>query len=235
MSQQFSLDVALRPFATFDTFVSPEDNELLPLLKDLAQASNEPRQFFIWGADQTGKSHLLQAICNLLAGTKQKAFYISFKELVGIDTEILAGLHQLDVICIDDVDRVLGKKEWDQALFQLINEMRMRNKSLVMTATHNPSKVNLSFPDLASRLPWGPVYKLNHLTDQQKEIALQWHAKARGFEISADVCSFLLKRYPRELTKLVDILEQLDQQSLAQQRKVTVPFVKSILEETMHS
>lgn len=228
-SQQYSLDVALRPFATFATFVSPDDSELLLLLKDLAQPRNEPRQFFLWGASQTGKSHLLQAICNQLADTNQKAFYISLKELENINSKILNDLHQLDVVCIDDVDRVLGNEEWDKALFQLINELRIGNKSLVIAATLNPSDANLSLPDLASRLLWGPVYKLNHLTDQQKETALQLHAKAQGFDISADVCSYLLNRYPRELAKLIELLDLLDEQSLAQQRKVSVPFVKSVL------
>ncbi len=228
-SQQYSLDVALRSFATFDTFVNSNENELLLLLKDLTKLTHEPRQIFIWGASQTGKTHLLQSVCNLTINTNQKAFYVSFKDLVDIDSNILKDLHQLDIVCLDDVDIILGKKEWDLALFQLINELRISNKSLVMTAIFNPNNAQLSLPDLASRLIWGPVYKLNHLTDQEKETALQLHAKARGFEISSEVCSYLLKRYPRELTKLVQLLDQLDQQSLVQQRKITVPFVKSVL------
>ena len=228
-SQQYLLDVALRPFATFETFINPGDNELLSLLKDLVHPMSEPRQYFVWGAAQTGKTHLLQAICNLLADTKRKALYFSFKELDDITPDALLDLHHLDVVCLDDVDEVLGSHEWDQALFQLINELRIDNKSLVMASTVNPNDTILTLLDLASRLLWGPVYKLNSLTDQQKELALRRHANARGFGISEEVCSYLLKHYPRDLAKLIELLGQLDEQSLAQQRKVTIPFLKSVL------
>ena len=229
---QYSLDITLRQFATFETFVNPDDNELVSILKELAKAGKEPRQYFLWGAAQTGKSHLLQAICNQLSATSQKAVYLAFKDYKNLDLSVLNGLHQLDVICIDDIDQVLGKAEWDQALFHLINELRTSNKSLVMTATHNPGNANISLPDLASRLVWGPVYKLNILADTQKQAAIQLHAKARGFEVSSEVCSFLLRRYPRQLKKLIQLLEYLDEQSLIQQRKVTVPFVKLVLNGT---
>ena len=229
-SQQFILDIALRKFATFETFVNPGDNELLYVLKKLAQPTKEPRQYFLWGATQTGKSHLLQAICNQFASTNQKAVYLAFKDITNLNPNVLNDLHQLDLICIDDVDHVLGNKEWDQALFQLINELRAANKSLVMTATINPSNVKNLLPDLASRIVWGPVYKLNYLSDEKKIIAIKLHAKARGFEVSAEVCSYLIKRYPRNLNKLIELLDHLDEQSLSQQRKVTIPFVKSVLD-----
>jgi len=228
-SPQFLLDITLRQFATFDTYINPEKNELLCVLKELIQPAREPRQYFLWGATQTGKSHLLQAICNQLASTDQKAVYLAFKGLENLDANVLKDLQQLDVICIDDVDHIFGTEEWDNALFQLINELRAANKSLVMTATLNPNDVNITLPDLASRLVWGSVYKLNPLADEQKQDAIQAHAKVRGFEISSEVCGYLLKRYPRELTNLVELLDYLDEQSLAQQRKITVPFVKSVL------
>ncbi len=232
-SPQYSLDIALRQFATFGTYVNPEKNELLSVLKELIRPVQEPRQYFLWGAAQTGKSHLLQAICNQLASTDQKAVYLAVKELENLDSNALKDLQQLDVICIDDVDHILGTKEWDHALFQLINELRGANKSLVMTATLNPNDVYTTLPDLASRLVWGPVYRLNSLADEQKQDAIQAHAKVRGFEISSEVCGYLLKRYPRELKKLVELLDHLDQQSLAQQRKVTLPFVKSVLDNAI--
>ena len=227
---QYTLDIALRKFATFDTFVNPDGNELVSILKALAQTADEPRQYFIWGATQTGKSHLLQAVCNQLAGTSQKAVYLPIKDFAKLNLSVLSDLHHLDVICIDDIDNVLGKEKWNQALFRLINELRTANKSLVMTATPNPWNANLSLSGLASRLVWGPVYKMRHLSDEQKQVVIRLQANARGFELASGVCSYLLKRYSRELRKLIELLDHLDAQSLVQQRKVTVPFVKSVLD-----
>ncbi|MFK7816124.1 MAG: DnaA regulatory inactivator Hda [Gammaproteobacteria bacterium] len=227
---QYSLDIALPKFATFETFIDASDSQLLSVLKQLSQTSStEPRQYFLWGSAGTGKTHLLQAICNHQVNTPQNAIYLPMKELVDQQAAILNDMHQLDVVCIDDVDAVLGNKEWDRQLFLLINELRASNKSIVITATNNPHEAPVSFPDLASRLVWGPVYKLSVLSDNGKSRAIQEHAKVRGLEVSTEVCSFLLKRFPRDLNKLISLLDKLDEESLVQQKKVTVPFVKTVL------
>ena len=226
---QYSLDIALPKFATFETFIDSSEGHLSSELKQLAKSSSEPRQYFLWGSTCTGKTHLLQAICNHRANTQQNVIYLPIKELVNQSADILDDMHQLDVLCLDDVDAVLGNKQWDRKLFLLINELRASNKSIVMTATLNPNEASVSFPDLASRLVWGPVYKLSLLEDGKKSLAIQEHAKARGLEISTEVCSFLLKRFPRELKMLIELLDKLDEESLVQQRKVTVPFVKTVL------
>ena len=227
---QYSLDIALPKFATFDTFIETSDRQLLPLLKQLSQPSlSEPHQYFLWGSEGVGKTHLLQAICNHQNNSQQHVIYLPMKELVDQPAEIFNDMHQLDIVCIDDIDAVLGEKEWDRQLFLLINELRSRNKSIVLTAAHNPHQAMVSFPDLASRLVWGPVYKLSLLADNGKSRAIQAHAKARGLDISNEVCGFLLKRFPRDLNMLIELLNNLDEQSLIQQKKVTVPFVKSVL------
>ncbi len=227
---QYSLDIALPKFATFKTFIDASDSQMLSVLKQLSQPSlSEPRQYFLWGSANTGKTHLLQAICNNQVSSQQNAIYLPMKELADQQAAILNNMQQLDVVCIDDVDTLLGDKEWDRQLFLLINELRAKNKTIVMTAAHNPHQATVSFSDLASRLVWGPVYKLSELSDDGKSYAIQAHAKVRGLEISNDVCSFLLKRFPRDLNKLIGLLDKLDEESLVQQKKVTVPFVKSVL------
>lgn len=237
---QYSLDIALPKFATFETFIDASDSPLLSVLNKLtakdsqsqSQHQLEPQQYFLWGAACTGKTHLLQAICNAQTHSQKNAIYLPMKELVDQSPNILNDMQQLDILCIDDVDAVLGKKEWDRQLFILINEFRANNKSMVLTATQNPLDTKVSLPDLASRLVWGSVYKLNLLEDEDKIRAIQKHAKVRGLEVSTEVGSFLLKRFPRELNKLIALLDTLDKESLAQQRKVTVPFAKSVLNIT---
>ncbi len=228
---QYSLDIALPKFATFETFVDTSEGQLLSELKQLNQTSSqiEPKQYFLWGAARTGKTHLLQAICNQFATLEASAIYLPMQELIQLDAKILEDMYQHDVVCIDDIEVILGQENWDRKLFNLINELRANNKSIVMTSSINPNEAKVSFSDLASRLVWGPVYKLNQLEDEEKAQAIQVHAKARGLELSPEVCGYLLKRFPRELDKLIELLDELDKQSLVQQRKVTVPFVKMAL------
>uniref|UniRef100_UPI002B1D6593 HdaA/DnaA family protein n=1 Tax=Pseudomonas marginalis TaxID=298 RepID=UPI002B1D6593 len=83
--------------------------------------------------------------------------------------------------------------------------------------------------DLASRLDWGLIYKLHPLSDEEKIQALQLRARMRGFELTEDVCRFVLKRLDRKMGTLFDILNELDHESIVAQRKLTIPFVKDIL------
>jgi len=92
-----------------------------------------------------------------------------------------------------------------------------------------PRQLNLQLPDLASRLDWGQIYKLQPLNDDEKVQALQLRSRLRGFELPEDVGRFLLKRLDREMRTLFMTLDRLDRASITAKRKLTIPFVKEIL------
>jgi DnaA family protein len=87
----------------------------------------------------------------------------------------------------------------------------------------------LGLPDLVSRLGWGPVFQLSALTDIEKRGALQLRAHRRGLEMGDEVADYLLKRCPRDMDSLFNLLNRLDHASLAAQRRLTIPFVRQLL------
>jgi len=88
----------------------------------------------------------------------------------------------------------------------------------------------LQLEDLRSRLNWGPVIQIEYLDDHKKQDALQLRASMKGFELPQQVASYMLKNYSRDMPALFEKLEQLDQASLQQQRRLTIPFVKAVFE-----
>ena len=108
--------------------------------------------------------------------------------------------------------------------------MREQNKRLIITATQPPNEINIELKDLVSRLQWGPVFRLLELDDAGKCQALQQRAEARGFELADNVASYLLNNYNRELADLFEMLEALDKAQLQLHRRLTIPFVKSVLD-----
>jgi DnaA family protein len=125
---------------------------------------------------------------------------------------------------------VAGDEPWEMAIFNLYNRILESGKTrLLITGDCPPRQLNLGLPDLASRLDWGQIYKLQPLSDEDKLQALQLRARLRGFEMPEDVCRFLLKRLDREMRSLFMTLDQLDHASITAQRKLTIPFVKEIL------
>ncbi|MOA44467.1 DnaA regulatory inactivator Hda [compost metagenome] len=116
------------------------------------------------------------------------------------------------------------------AIFNLYNRILETGRTrLFITGDRPPRQLNLNLPDLASRLDWGQIYKLQPLSDEEKLLALQLRGKLRGFELPEDVGRFLLKRLDREMRTLFMTLDQLDHASITAQRKLTIPFVKEIL------
>ena len=144
--------------------------------------------------------------------------------------EVLDGMEQLALVCIDNIECIAGDEEWEMAIFNLYNRILETGRTrLFITGDRPPRQLNLRLPDLASRLDWGQICKLQPLSDEEKLLALQLRGKLRGFELPEDVGRFLLKRLDREMRTLFMTLDQLDRASITAQRKLTIPFVKEIL------
>jgi len=144
---------------------------------------------------------------------------------------VLDGMEQLALICIDNIECVAGDEPWEMAIFDLYNRILETGRTkLLITGDRPPRQLNLKLPDLASRLDWGQIYRLQPLSDEDKLQALQLRSRLRGFELPEDVGRFLLKRLDREMRTLFITLDKLDRASISAQRKLTIPFVKETLD-----
>lgn len=229
MYTQLTLDLQLKDSFTFNNLVSGSNQLLIDLLQS-RNLQNE-QQLYIWGLHNTGKTHLMQALCQYLTQQQKTLSYLPLKQLIEYSPEVLQGQEMMDVCCIDDVDCVQGKADWQMALFDLINRMREHCRQIIFTANQPPSELSIELKDLTSRLQWGAVFKLLELNDAEKCQALQQRAQARGFELADNVASYLLNNYNRDMADLFEMLDALDKAQLQQHRRLTIPFVKSVLRQ----
>ncbi|MDH5393976.1 MAG: DnaA regulatory inactivator Hda [Gammaproteobacteria bacterium] len=226
--QQLPLQLQPKESCTFSSFYSGSNQLAVDMLRDIFSGNGE-QQVFLWSAEGLGKSHLLQAACQMASSQQLTASYLPLDQMPGVSTEVLEGAEYLDLIAIDGLDSVLGDDEWELALFSLINQARECKVSLVFAAEKNPAELVINLPDLRSRLSWGPVLQLKSLSDDEKRSALQTRAANRGLELPDNVASYLLEHYQRDLFILYQNMDKLDQASLAQQRRLTIPFVRQVL------
>ncbi|WP_227368123.1 DnaA regulatory inactivator Hda [Halomonas sp. M20] len=225
---QLSLGIGLRDDATFANFLSRGNETAAATLKRQLDPSGESF-VYLWGASSSGRSHLLQAACHAAGAQDQRALYLPLNELGHFPPHMLEDIERLDLVAIDDLDRVIGRKRWEEALFHSFNRLRDANKRLVIGASAAPRQLNVALADLASRLAWGTTFHLQRLDDQGRFEALQLRARVRGMQLSDEVTRYILHRGPRRLDELFRLLERLDRASLSAQRKVTIPFVKQTL------
>jgi len=230
--QQLSLGVSLNDDATFENFYAPvatPNAQILAALRAQIETAHEP-YIFLWGAAGCGLTHLLQGACHHAQTLGKRFQYFPLRELAGYaPDELFIDLESLDLVVLDALDDVINRPEWELALFNLFNRLRDAGKLLLVAALHGPHELAIGLPDLKSRLHWGTTFHVQNLDDSQKQAALQFRAKARGLELNDEVAAYIIQRLPRDMNELFWQLNRLDHASLAEQRKLTIPFVKKIL------
>lgn len=232
LPQQLSLSVNLNDDATFDNFYAPAQTHNAMVVQGLrAQLDGSGEAFiYLWGAPGCGLTHLLQAACHQAQSLGMSVQYLPLRDLVGYaPEELFSGLELVDLVCLDCLPTVAGRSDWELAIFNLYNQLREQGKRLLIAAEHSPRELALSLEDLRSRLQWGLTYQVHSLSDDDKQQALQMRARARGLELSDDVAQYIIQRLPRDTNELFWQLQRLDHASLAEQRKLTIPFVKKVL------
>jgi len=230
---QLPLGVTLRHRRSFSNFVAGPNAGAVAVLRNLL-AAQTGGVVYLWGGRGTGKSHLLEACCGDASMHDRRVAYLPLGDAC-IEPAMLHGLADIELLCIDDVDSVAGDGAWEEALFHLYNQAEQASSPLVLTASAAPRTPAWRLPDLASRLTAAVVWRLRVLADDERREALQLHARERGFELSDKVLTFVMKRLRRDMVSLFALLDRLDRSSLAAQRRVTVPFVKTLLDEDARS
>lgn len=232
LPQQLSLGVNLNDDATFENFYAPAATHNAMVLQGLRQQVEGSGESFIylWGAPGCGLTHLLQAACHEAQHQGLSVQYLPLRDLAGYaPDELFTGLDAVDLVCLDCLPAVAGRPDWELAIFNLYNRLRDQGKCLLVAAEQSPRELALTLEDLRSRLQWGLTYQVHSLSDDDKQQALQLRARARGLELSDDVAQYIIQRLPRDTNELFWQLQRLDHASLAEQRKLTIPFVKKVL------
>ena len=226
--RQLTLGVQLKERATFASFLTARNQELVAHLRHVAAAA-PPGATWLAGPHSAGKSHLLQAVCADVAPGRRAA-YLPLETLLPFGPGTLDGAEALDVACFDDVQAVAGLAQWEQRLFSLWQSALDRHGTLLFAARENPVHVEFGLPDLKSRLASSAIFAVRELNDEEQLQALDLRAQLRGFELPAETARYLQRRFPRDMRTLCEILDTLDDAAFVAQRRLTVPFIRAHLD-----
>lgn len=189
---------------------------------------------YLQGVHGSGRSHLLMAACQAASAAGRRVQYLPLAALTD-HAVALRGVAGSDLLALDDLGAIAGERDAEHALFDLYNRCRAEGGVLLFAADAPPAQLGLGLPDLCSRLGACTQFMLKALDDDERRLVLKAQAAARGIELDAPVLDWLFTRYVRDLGALLDLLDRLDQASLAAQRKITVPFLRSFLREADES
>lgn len=232
MSRQLPLVWPAPAQYRFDHFDGTGNETALSLLQARAEGSDDDQPLLLVGGPGVGKTHLLVATASAAREHGLACAYLALSRWAEFDAHALSALAGQHLLLIDEVDAIVGRRDTEIALFDLYNRCRDRHCRLVLAARALPARLPVVLPDLASRLHAATLAVVDPLPEANRKALLQARAHARGFELDDGVLDFLFRRHRRDLGALMDLIERLDSESLARQRRVTVPLVRSVLETT---
>jgi len=225
-SPQLALPISLPELPCFGNFVIGPNQETVEAVRAFACNQGE-KQLLLYGVSGSGVSHLAQACAHLVSELGVNGFYLSLSD-PGLTAEVIEGLENFEVVCLDGLQAVSSDPEWEEAIFHLFNRLKDDNKRLLIGCDTLPENSQIKLADLNSRLAGMIRYQLKNLSDMEKQTALQQKALASGLKMTDDVARFIMSRGPRDLRQLMAKLAQLDQASLIAKRALTIPFIKQI-------
>ena len=229
-TRQIPLRLPLAAGRRFGNFEAPPENAELVDAVRRAAVERTPARVFVVGDAGTGKSHLLEAACAAASAGGDEVAFAPMRDWRSQRADAVRGLGRAGLVCIDDVDAVAGDRAWEEALFALVEESASRSTRMLVSAGATPPNVPFTLADLRSRFSAATLYRLRELDDESRAKALRKHAGGRGIEIPDEVVGYVLTRCRRDMKSLMALLDRLDHHSMARQRRLTVPFVRDLIE-----
>ena len=223
---QLALPLRLADHAVFESYFGAGNEALVAMLADLADGVSD-QGCWLWGGAAVGKTHLLQAVCDR-AG--DRSVYVPLRMLAQAGAQVLEGLASRELICVDDIEAIAGDAEWEEALFALCNQILDEHRVLIVSAAMSSRECPIVLPDLQSRLARLVTFQVRSLDDTDRVLALQLRARHRGLDLPDDTARYLLSRSRRDMASLYELLDKLDLEALRAQRRLTIPFVKHVLQ-----
>ena len=226
--KQLALDIGLSTRPSLDTFFAgPYEAALNHLRLWTSGGTRAPVPTYLWGDTGSGKSHLLQAVHQALTEQGMAVGWLDSHTFNPPEFQ-----DDWAAVLMDDV-HLYTVEQQHIAFNWFVNATAPvdgRQRWVLAAGDRPPSDLPLR-EDLRTRLGWGHVFQLHVLDESQRRAVLRQHAEARGVFLKDEVMDFILTRFSRDLGSLVQLLDQLDLYALQNQRPITIPLIKSMLEE----
>lgn len=216
--------------ASFSSFFCTEENsELINRLEQIIGDQNS-HELIIDGSKGSGKSFLIQAICNELSLAKKELAFIPMIKALDMGVEVIHNLASLDAVCIDDLQYIENNSKWQEAFFHLINECHQSNCTLILSLSSNKSLDGLlKLPDLLSRVKRMEHMTLKRVEDSNLMDALLFSCQNLDINLDQAELDFLLRHHARDFSILLEKIILLDQRAGELKRKITIPLIKETL------
>ena len=225
--KQIALDIGLAAGPSLTNFLAGPNQAALQHITLWANKDRRsPVPTYLWGESGCGKTHLLRAVQAVL---REHGAQVGWMDASVSEPGVFQDAWR--VILLDDV-HAYGAVQQQAAFNWFVNAMTPsdgQQRWVLAAGAVPPSDLQMR-EDLRTRLGWGHVFQLHVLNESERRAVLRQQADERGVFLSDEVMDFMLNRFSRDLGSLIQLLDQLDGYALQTQRAITIPLLKSMLE-----
>ena len=206
-------------------YIDPKNKQLISILENISINEN----MYIYGLKNSGKTYLLQSLCNKYSKNNKSSLFLPLMDVIKYGVEIIDSIENMDLVCIDGLEAVSQNKEWEIGLFNLINNAQQTGCRLVFTSSSEEGAINFSLADLDSRIRKFQSHEIFPISDDHLLKALKKITNLRSISLGEKEAQYLITYTKRNIADLTIILESLDQLSMENKRRITIPLIKELL------
>jgi len=225
--KQIALDIGLSTGPTLSSFFVGRNEPALKYLQTWVSSSERsPVPIYLWGESGCGKTHLLTAVRDALLAQGAAVGWLDADLYDPPEFD-----ERWTAVLMDDV-HLYTPEQQHTAFNWFVNATTPKSgtpRGVLAAGELPPADLKLR-EDLRTRLGWGHVFALQMLSEPERRAVLRQEADARGLFLSEEVMDFMLNRFSRDLGSLMQLLDYLDRYALQTKRAITIPLIKSMLE-----
>lgn len=230
--KQMPLNITLRHEASFDSFVAEAESLAMVLYQlQMAIIRQQAGAWYFYGPEGVGKTHLLQAACRFAQQWERRCVYLNLEDdEVRNFPDLLKGLEEMEVLCLDALDAVLPDSNWQDRLGQVLLHAQTLGHMVLLSGQQPMADWPLQSEVLADALATVVPVSVMPLVERESiMLAVQRHGQVRGLQLPKNVISYLIRVFGEDLEAVLLALQRIEQVSLIEKRRITLPFVKRVL------
>jgi chromosomal replication initiator protein len=229
----------LNPRFTFARFL-PGPHNRLALLAAIDVKSNAESPYsplFLTGGSGSGKTHLLHAIAHAALQEGQRALLVTAEQFLSEFTSAVrnrtgaafrARYRDLDILLVDDVQGLVGKKATQSEFFQTVSELRDLGRRVVLAGDQQAIATSAG-ARFASQFHWGLVAEIGNPAIEDRMGFLVSRSVCQGVSVPDEVLHYIALRMRSNLRDLEGALNRVLALARISQEAVTIDFAARAL------